>query len=58
MDIESASRLVHAGQIEATMQVVLPPWLGSPQPGLVVRGITPQGWRRLAAPALDPTRAI
>lgn len=50
MDIESVSTLVHAGQIEATMQVVLPPWLGSPQPGLVVSRITRLGWMALAVP--------
>ena len=57
-DVESVSTLVHAGQIEATMQVVLAPWLGSPQPGLVVRGITRLGWMTLAAPVLDSKSVI
>jgi hypothetical protein len=56
-DIESVSTLVHAGQIEATMQVVLPPWLGSPQPGLVVSRITRVGWMALALQEPDPPSA-
>ena len=53
MEIESVSKLVHAGQIEATMQVVLPPLGGGPQPGVVVREITRLGLMTLAAPVLD-----
>ena len=57
MDIESVSALVHAGQIEATMQIVLPPWLGSPQPGVVVSKITRLGWMALAVPEPGPASA-
>ncbi|PNG46894.1 MULTISPECIES: hypothetical protein [unclassified Variovorax] len=57
-DVESVSTLVRAGQLEATLQVVLPAWLGSPQPGLVVRGITRPGWMTLAAHVLDSPGVI
>ncbi len=52
-DVEAVSRLVNAGQLKATMQVVLPPLGGGPQPGVVVRGITRLGLMTLAAPVLD-----
>ena len=56
-DFDAVSALVNAGQIEAAMQVVMP--LGSgPQPGVVVRRITPQGWTALDAPMSEPWRAL
>jgi hypothetical protein len=52
-DFEAVSRLVNAGHLKATMQVVLPPLGGGPQPGVVVREITRLGLMTLAAPVLD-----
>jgi len=57
-DVEAVSTLVHAGQVAATMQVVLPPWGGGPQPGVVVRGTTRLAWMSLAAPVPDDSRRV
>ncbi|MDR6536850.1 hypothetical protein [Variovorax soli] len=50
-EFEAVSVLVRAGHVEATMQVVLPPWAGSPLLGVVVHGVTRLGWSTLAASA-------
>jgi hypothetical protein len=42
-DFEAISVLVRAGLVKATMQVVLDPWGGGPQTGVVIREITPLG---------------
>jgi len=46
-DFEVVSLLVRAGLLKATMQVVLDPRGGGPQPGVVVREITWLGWMAL-----------
>lgn len=46
-DVEAASELVIAGHLKATMQVVLDPRGGGPQPGVVVREVTRSGWMTL-----------
>ncbi|PSL79053.1 hypothetical protein C7T35_39605 [Variovorax sp. WS11] len=46
-DIEAIRPLILAGLVKAAMQVTLDPWGGGPQPGIVVREITPEGRRAL-----------
>jgi hypothetical protein len=43
-DIEAICTLVHAGQAEAVMQLVVDPRGGMLQPGVVVSEFTPSGW--------------
>jgi hypothetical protein len=50
-DIEAILPLILAGHVKAAMQVTFDPLGGGPQPGIVVREITPEGRRALEATA-------
>ncbi len=54
-DFEAISVLVQTGLVKATMQVVLDPWGGGPQAGVVIREITDLGWMVLHRKALRIT---